>query len=58
MLWKCKNTSDIVAFGTLLFLGEVADHMTACVVALAHHVVKKGVDVIVQGLVVEKALAQ
>ena len=58
MLWERQDTRDVVAFRTFLFLGKVADDVAAGVVSLAHDIVQEGVDVVVQRLVVEEALAQ
>lgn len=57
VLRQSQNTCDIIAFGTLLLLRKVTDHVAAGIVALTHDIEQKGIHIIVQGLMVQKALA-
>ena len=58
VLREGQDTSNIVAFGAIFFFGEVADKMAAVFVAGAHDVEEEGVDVIVEGFVIQEELGE
>lgn len=58
VLGEGENTGDVVAIGGFFFFGEVADEVEAAVVAHTHAVEEEGVDVVVEGFVVEEAFGE
>lgn len=58
VLRERQDTSQVVAFGGVLFLGEVADEVAAGFVACAHAVEEEGVDVVIESFVIEEELAE
>ena len=54
VLWEGEDTSDVVAFGGFFFFGEIADQVAAVGVAGGHAVEEEGVDIVVEGFVVEE----
>ncbi len=58
VLRQGQDAGDVVVLGGFLLLGEIAQEMASEIVALYHAVVEKGIDVVVERLVVEEALAE
>jgi hypothetical protein len=54
VLREGEDTGDVVAFDGFFFLGEVADEVAAMLVAGAHAVEEEGVDVVIEGFVVQE----
>lgn len=53
-----EDAGEVVAFGAVFFFREVADHVAAVRGAGAHDIEEEGVDVVVEGLVVEEEFAE
>ena len=58
VLREREDTGEVVPLGGVLLLGEVPDEMAAGFVAGAHAVEEEGVDVVVEGLVIQEELAE
>jgi hypothetical protein len=58
VLWEGEDTSHVVAFCGLLFLGEVADQMVAVISAGGHAVEEERVDIVVESLVIEEEFGE
>lgn len=54
VLGQGQDTRDVVALGGLFFFAEVADEVAAVLVAGGHAVEEEGIDVVVEGFVVEE----
>ena len=58
VLGEGEDAGQVVAFGTVFLFAEVAHHVAAVRGADAHDVEEEGVDVVVEGFMVEEELAQ
>ena len=58
MLRQREDAGHVVALGGFLFLAEVADQVAAALVAGGHAVEEEGVDVVVEGFVVEEEFGE
>ena len=58
VLGQAEDAGDVVALCAFFLFAEVADEVAAVLVARRHAVEEEGVDIVVEGLVVEEELAE
>lgn len=54
VLWQRQNARDVVPLAAFLLLAEISYHVAAALVARGHHVEQEGVDVVVEGFMVQE----